>query len=594
MKSAQRLTALAALVLSGGIAQAQSVTQSNIVVGIDPAQTLAFLTTGGNTPRQFDIKRGSNMIFRLDNPFCTGSCTGDLNYLRVTMGQFSQDLTIAGGPGGTAHLIFDNPTLVIVGPVPMQTDGLQFIVPTGTTVSFSATMSGTANIGSDHITIPSQIAGSQLTTTSPLLLRLDANRQLMTFQGIFPFQFQTSGTVDGVDISINVSGSVQVLGSALSPFADLPPTARASVSGGASCGRPVTLDASASTDPNGPADIAAYRWTRPDGTLLATGKVVSLTLPAGNQAIVLHVIDTQGVEATTQVTVNVTEPAPMFAANPAPAFANTCGAVSLTPPQAISACGFPVTVTSNAPSFFPAGRTVVTWTARTSSGLTATVTQQVIVFLGDNPACCPPGSNIIVGTSNNDTLNGTPGRDCILGLGAQDVINGNGGDDIISGGEGDDRISGGAGDDVISGGGGQDRITGDDGNDAISGGFGDDTLEGNNGDDILNGGGNNDRCTGGVGVDVFVACMVQDAVDVPTTTTDAFNVCDCRQNKCMDCTTQAQACTATAGCPTIIGCVAATPSCNLPHECSATCESGLSSLAISRARDLASCLGGCL
>jgi hypothetical protein len=583
----------APVLLTGALARSQTVT-SNLIIGVDPANTVALFTTGNNGPVQFGVTLGSNMIFRLDNPFCTGACTGDLNYLRVTLSDFSQDLVITGGPGGTAHVDFQRPTLLIAGPVPMQTDGLQFIVPQGTEVSFTATISGTAHIGSDTIAIPSQIAGNRLATSSPMLIRLDANRQLMSFDAVFPFDFAAAGNIDNVDINVDVAGSIRVTGSGLAPFADLPPVAVATVPATETCGQPITLDASASTDGNGPADIAVYRWTKPDGTVIATGKIVQVTLPPGDQVVVLHVIDTQGIEGTKQFTVHVTgEPAPVFTATPAPVHAATCGAVSLTPPPATSACGFPVTVTSNAPSFFFSGRTVVTWTARTPSGLTATTTQLVVVSLGDNRNCCPPGTNVIVGTSNNDTLNGTAGRDCIIGLGGQDIINGNGGDDIISGGDGDDRISGGTGNDVINGGSGQDVINGDDGNDDVNGGLGDDQLFGNNGDDILNGGGNNDRCTGGAGFDVFAFCQVLDTVDVPTTTTDAFPVCQCHPSKCTDCTVQVQACTATAGCPTIIGCVDATPNCHQPNECT-VCQSGLSQQAITAAANLASCLGGCL
>ena len=136
-----------------GAAQAQTLV-SNLVVGLDPVHTMAFLTVANNPPSEFAVTLGSNMVFRLDDPLCTGACTGDLNFLRVTLAPFSQDLVISGGPGGTAHVNFDSPTLMIVGPVPLQTDGLQFIVPVGTTVSFTATISGTATIGSDTVAIP--------------------------------------------------------------------------------------------------------------------------------------------------------------------------------------------------------------------------------------------------------------------------------------------------------------------------------------------------------------------------------------------------------------------------------------------------------
>jgi len=574
-------------------AWAQTLT-SNLVVGLDPVRTMAFLTTGNNPAVQLAVTPGSNMIFGLTDPLCVGAgCTGTLNYLRITIAPFSQDLDIVGGPGGAAHLAFQNATLLIAGPVPMQNDGSQFVVPAGTPTSFTATMSGNATVGSDNIAIPTQLAASTGTTTAPVLIRIDVARQIMTFNGVFPVNFHAAGTIDNVDVNVDLAGSVQVLGSGISPFADVPPVAVATAPAVATCGQPVTLDGSRSTDANGPQDIVAYRWTTPSGTLIATGPTVSVTLPPGDDVVVLHVVDQLGIEGTARVTVHVNIDTPPTFSTPLPVIqVATCGSVTLTPPVAVSACGSPVTVTSNAPAFFRAGRTVVTWTARTASGLTATATQLVAVSPGDDPACCPPGTHVIVGTSNNDTLNGTSGADCILGLGAQDVINGNGGDDIISGGEGDDRISGGSGNDVINGGNGQDRITGDDGDDALSGGGGDDLIDGGNGNDALNGGGGNDRCTGGAGIDSFVACMIQDTIDLPPL--DTFPVCQCRPSKCADCSAQAQACSTTPGCASIVGCVAATPNCNQPNECVSACENNVSQQAITQAGLLTSCLGGCL
>src|SRR5678816_2147471 len=73
-------------------------------------------------------------------------------------------------------------------------------------------------------------------------------------------------------------------------------------------------------------------------------------------------------------------------------------------------------------------------TSQVSSALTASPSDPRAFCIAQRPL----GYNVIIGTSNNDTLIGTPGRDCIVGLGAQDIIRGNGGDDIIFGGDGDD------------------------------------------------------------------------------------------------------------------------------------------------------------
>lgn len=158
---------------------------------------------------------------------------------------------------------------------------------------------------------------------------------------------------------------------------------------------------------------------------------------------------------------------------------------------------------------------------------------------------CPAGTNVIVGTSNNDTLVGTAGNDCIVALGGQDQISGGAGNDTIfagdgddvvdggsgndvihggsgqdrltggigtdelNGGEGDDQLFGGAGADVLRGGSGQDQLRGDDGNDALFGEAGDDNLQGGAGNDSLDGGGLHDVCLGGPGTDSFANCQQQ-------------------------------------------------------------------------------------
>jgi Ca2+-binding RTX toxin-like protein len=238
---------------------------------------------------------------------------------------------------------------------------------------------------------------------------------------------------------------------------------------------------------------------------------------------------------------------PSFTFVPPDIVTNNCGTINLGTPRAVDVCGpGAITFTNNRPTKFLPGTTLVTWTATDATGNTRTATQRVTLLLGDNPACCPTGSNIIQGTSNNDTLNGTAGSDCILGKGAQDqdTINGSGGVDYISGGGGDDVLNGGDGNDVIFGGSGQDQVNGGNDNDVLFGNDGDDTLHGNggddqifggqgqdqafgddqndtlfgeDGDDTLNGGngddnmaggaGNANNCSGGTGVNTFARCQ---------------------------------------------------------------------------------------
>ena len=205
---------------------------------------------------------------------------------------------------------------------------------------------------------------------------------------------------------------------------------------------------------------------------------------------------------------------PTFVFVPPDITTSNCGAIDIGTARAVDVCGnAAVTITNNRPAKFPPGTTLVTWTARDAAGNTTTATQKITLILGDDPACCPAGTHIIVGTSNNDTLTGTAGSDCILGRGGQDTINGLGGNDFISGGDGDDVINGGSGNDVIFGGSGQDQLTGGDGDDALFGGDGDDTLHGSGGNDTLHGGQGQDHLFGDDGADQLFGDDGNDVLD---------------------------------------------------------------------------------
>jgi Ca2+-binding RTX toxin-like protein len=101
--------------------------------------------------------------------------------------------------------------------------------------------------------------------------------------------------------------------------------------------------------------------------------------------------------------------------------------------------------------------------------------------------------NLVLGTSDDDSLLGTNDADRILGLQGNDTIVDDGNDDTIDGGNGDDQIRDSAGADSIVGGQGNDTIQDFDseGHDTLSGGDGDDVIETN-----LSGG-TPDRADGG-------------------------------------------------------------------------------------------------
>jgi hypothetical protein len=192
---------------------------------------------------------------------------------------------------------------------------------------------------------------------------------------------------------------------------------------------------------------------------------------------------------------------------------------------------------------FSVGSTSVTLTCTDAQGTTGTCSAFVRVGVGDNAACCPAGTNVILGNASNNTLTGTPGNDCIIGFGGGDTINGLGGNDIISGGEGEDVITCGNGNDLAFGGPGQDRLSGDAGNDVLAGGDGDDQCFGGDGDDALLGGqgqdrlfgdAGNDRLTGNIGDDRLEGGAGADFLDgsgmhdvcIGGPDTDTFGICE--------------------------------------------------------------------
>jgi serralysin len=101
-------------------------------------------------------------------------------------------------------------------------------------------------------------------------------------------------------------------------------------------------------------------------------------------------------------------------------------------------------------------------------------------------------SQVITGTSGNDTLHGTNGDDIIYGYVGNDTIYGHAGNDALNGGADSDILIGGDGDDLLQGGDSEAGIHA--GNDRLDGGAGADTLSGGAGEDTL---------TGGAGADTF-------------------------------------------------------------------------------------------
>lgn len=279
---------------------------------------------------------------------------------------------------------------------------------------------------------------------------------------------------------------------------------------------PPPLGSSSSDEPPAPLNIIAANPTPIAGVLDLVGGTVSLDGTAGDtsgNSIEIHyqsTITSRPPDTNQNGIIDAVDKCPGEAFGPdltppiftfvPPAITLTsCTGINLGQAVATDPCG--VTITNDAPSKFSLGTTIVHWTARDNAGNVAAASQEVTALLGNDVSCCPAGTHIIIGTSNNDVLVGTPGSDCILGLGGQDLIYGGGGDDYISGGDGDDTIYGQDGNDWLFGGTGQDVISGGPGSDTIYGGDGIDKLNGDDGDDNIHGGQGGDIIHGGAGTD---------------------------------------------------------------------------------------------
>jgi Ca2+-binding RTX toxin-like protein len=127
----------------------------------------------------------------------------------------------------------------------------------------------------------------------------------------------------------------------------------------------------------------------------------------------------------------------------------------------------------------------------------------VVLGDGDQPT---NGSDVILGTPDDDVINAGGGSDVVCGGGGNDRIDLGPGNDRAIAGTGNDVVYGRSGVDRLEGGSGSDRLLSGDHNDKLYGAGGADTLDGGTGSDRLYAGPQSDSCNGRGGVDAQSGC----------------------------------------------------------------------------------------
>jgi hypothetical protein len=182
----------------------------------------------------------------------------------------------------------------------------------------------------------------------------------------------------------------------------------------------VTLDGSASTDPDGDTPLT-YEW-REGATVLGTGVTLNTSLPFGPHTITLKVTDPSGAFSEDTVSVNIVDTTnPMITAPPNVSVstgpgATTCGAfvsdATLGNATASDGCSATVTITRTgvpAGNNFPVGTTIVTYTADDGHGHTASAMQSVTVTDNTPPTLSVPPNQTVNAPPNSCSANVNPG-----------------------------------------------------------------------------------------------------------------------------------------------------------------------------------------
>lgn len=146
---------------------------------------------------------------------------------------------------------------------------------------------------------------------------------------------------------------------------------------------PFTLDGAGSSDPDG--DTLTYVWSE-NGLTVGEEAMIELSRGCGPHVFSLTVTDPGGLSSTDDVLITIQDTTPPTLTPPPDIEVEEDDplgtAVYLGEPLVFDVCDTSIVPVHDAPTLFPLGETIVTWTATDDSGNTATAIQTVTVVPG--------------------------------------------------------------------------------------------------------------------------------------------------------------------------------------------------------------------
>ncbi|HEY5958669.1 MAG TPA: hypothetical protein VIV60_19045, partial [Polyangiaceae bacterium] len=229
--------ASAGVVLTNGVDAMAAPGQHDILLNLDAANSSAIVVVDDTAPADAAVL-GGTVSLQTDDPYCVASpahpCNYTLNWVRIWYSSFTVNTT-------DGDFYSNDPYVVIQGPLAVTDTGSGIAIPVTHPVEAGANYSD-----SEGYISPGWQRDLYYQSAAANLL-IDPVFQLFQINA----WFNTSHEGHTGELIINASG--------VSPFKNLPPVAEAGPDVNLACGGNLTLDASASTDPED--NIQTYRWS---------------------------------------------------------------------------------------------------------------------------------------------------------------------------------------------------------------------------------------------------------------------------------------------------------------------------------------------